>query len=127
MNTVYQLCALALCFACLGTVLAKLHPDILPIYKTAVGVVCMLYLLTLLEPVAEYIKKLTGDGALPSFFTVLMKSLGIALLCGSAADICRDCGDSALGTKVESVGKAMIILLSLPVLKYLLDSATSLM
>ncbi len=127
MNAVYQLCALALCFACLGTVIGKLHPDIMPFYKTAVGVVCMLYLLTLLEPVADYIKKLTGDSALPQFFGVLVKALGVALLCGSAADICRDCGDTALGARVESVGKVMIVLLSLPILKYLLDCAASLM
>ncbi len=127
MNGIYQLCALALCFTCLGTVVAKLHPDMMPLYKTAVGVVCMLYLVSMLEPVADYIKRLTGDSALPSFFSVLIKSVGIALLCGSAADICRDCGDTALGAKVETAGKAMIILLSLPVLKYLLDSATSLM
>lgn len=127
MNSLYQLCALALCFACLGAVLGKLHPEILPLYRTAVGIVCAFYLLSLLKPVADYVKKLTDDSALPSFLSVLIKSLGIALLCGSAADVCRDCGETALGAKVESAGKAMIILLSLPIIKYLLESATSLM
>ncbi|MBQ7638644.1 MAG: hypothetical protein IJS90_07070 [Clostridia bacterium] len=55
---------------------------------------------------------------------VLIKSLGTALIAQLAADSARDNGQSALAEKIELAGKILILALSLPVLKAVLQMIT---
>lgn len=50
------------------------------------------------------------------YFPVIIKALVIAYLSDFTAQLCKDAGQSAIGTKVELAGKVMIFLISLPVL-----------
>lgn len=127
MNGIYAFCGAAVCLACFGVVLKQLKPDFLPVYSAACAVVCGAYLLSVAAPVVKYVSQLVQSTALPQFFSLLLKALGVSLLCGAAADICRACGETTLAGGVESAGKAIIILLSLPVVSYLLESAVALM
>ncbi len=45
---------------------------------------------------------------------IMCKALGIAVIAQIGADICREAGESVVATQVELVGKAEILLLSLP-------------
>lgn len=127
MNGIFTFCGLAVCLACFGVVIKQLKPDYLPVYSAACAVVCFAYLLTLITPIVKYAAGLMENTVLPQFFSLLLKALGVSLLCGAAADICRACGEGALASGVESAGKALIVLLSLPVIGYLLESAVGLM
>ena len=46
---------------------------------------------------------------------------------GLVERICRDCGENAIASKVELVGKCAILLLTLPMLKVLLELAKEMM
>ncbi len=126
MNSLYTFCGVAVCLACFGVVLKQLKPDFLPIYSAACAVVCGGYLFALVSPIVKYVTELTENTALPQFFTLLIKALGVSLLCGAASDICRACGEATLASGVESAGRALIVLLSLPVVSYLLETAVGL-
>lgn len=52
---------------------------------------------------------------------ILLKALGICLVAQIASDICKDCGESALSTSVELVGKLSIVLMALPVAAQLIE------
>lgn len=119
-------CGVAVCLACIGAVLKHLKPDFLPAYSACCAIFCGAYLVALAAPAARYVKGLAENTALPKFFALLLKAVGVSLLCGVAADICRACGESALASGVESAGKALIVLLSLPVVSYLLEAALQL-
>lgn len=56
-------------------------------------------------------------------FDIMLKGLGVALLCRFCSDICRDCGENTLASGVESVGKIVIFSLSLPMLADILTLA----
>lgn len=126
MNGMLGFCGAVLCFACLGTVLKQLRPDFLPVFAACGGVAVASYVLYMLIPVGEFVETLSGFSGLPDYFGVLIKAVGISLLCGIAADICRDLGENTLAGGVESGGKAAIIVLSLPVVEYLLKAAAGL-
>ena len=67
-------------------------------------------------PIIDYLNTLVQPYS-QKYITLLMKTVGISLLTATAADICRDSGESAIASKVELVGKCEILLLSLPLLK----------
>ena len=53
--------------------------------------------------------------------TLMLKSLGIALVAKLCADVCRDCGESGLAGGVESVGRVVILVLGLPLFIEILE------
>ena len=75
--------------------------------------VCAMGILT---PVIEYLRTFDTN-ADSGLFTLLFKASGIALVTTLAADVCRDCGETALASKTELCGKSVILALCLPLLK----------
>ncbi len=96
---------------------------ILKQYQKAYGmllsiVVCVAVLLLLLPQAerilqtAEHIYLQTGLDN--SYFILLCKAIGISYLTQLGTDICKDCGESAIGTAVELCGRMVLVLLALP-------------
>ena len=81
----------------------------------------------LIEPISEFVSEMAESARYGEYAKVMMKSLGISLVSSSSADICRDCGESAVGAKVELVGKCAILLVSLPLVRAVLTLAEEIM
>ena len=80
------------------------------------------YVLTKIHGILEFLRLLIQD--LPvekSFFTALLKMLGIAYLADFAASICRESGYGSIGSQMELFAKISIIALSLPELTGLIQ------
>lgn len=56
---------------------------------------------------------------------VIFKIICVAYICEFAAAICRDAGESAIATKVETGGKLIIVYLSMPIVTSLIDLLTN--
>jgi stage III sporulation protein AD len=63
------------------------------------------------------------DHAVTATQKTILKAFGISVIAESAADICRDFGESAIGARVELAAKSLIMLLALPVVESLLSLA----
>jgi stage III sporulation protein AD len=98
-----------------------------PMVASAAGVVMLAYIAVQVIPVLEYVKTLSYQSGMSSYFAVAIKALGIALVCQLASEICRDCGEASVGGRIELAGKAAIIIISLPVLKNLVTFARELL
>lgn len=55
------------------------------------------------------------------FLTILLKITGIAFLTEFAVSICKDSGESAIASKIDLGGKAIIIAMSIPIISALLE------
>ena len=62
-----------------------------------------------------------------SFFPVIIKVLAVAYITDFTAQLCRDSGENAIGSKVEMAGKVMIFYLAMPVLSAILELISSLL
>ena len=62
-----------------------------------------------------------------SFFPVIIKVLAVAYITDFTAQLCRDSGENAIGSKVELAGKVMIFYLAMPVLSAILELISSLL
>ena len=54
------------------------------------------------------------------FLKILVKITGIAFLTEFAVSICKDAGESAIGSKIDLGGKVIIIAMSIPIISSML-------
>ena len=52
---------------------------------------------------------------------VIFKIICVAYICEFASGICKDAGESAVASKVETGGKLIIVYLSMPIITSLID------
>lgn len=122
---------ITLSFAAVGIsiiviVVRRLREELSPALIVAATIAILSVLIKLAMPVIEFTKQLAEAYGMSSYLGVMMKALGIALCSKVCADICRDCGETAIATKVEIGGKVGILLLSIPLLQQITNSINSL-
>lgn len=120
---IFTVCAFSLISLCVVVLVKQLRQELVPLTIAVIGVVFLGYLMIQLKPVIEFIGNTAKQSGMGGYFTVLIKALAIALSCQVCAEICRDCGENSLASKVELAGKIGIIILSLPILQQLLTMA----
>ena len=90
----------------------------------SVAVCCMICLAAVhyLEPVMEFAEQLEAAGNLDSgSIKILIKAAGIGFISEIASLICTDAGNSALGKSMQILGGGVILWLSLPLFRSLLE------
>ena len=80
---------------------------------------------SVLEPMFRLCELILEAGIKTSYFSVAFKTLGICLVTGFVADICRDFGQTALAGFALTAGKCAIFVISVPILSELLSAAYS--
>ena len=92
---------------------------------------CGAALLLLAEPLEEirdFLTQLADGGQLPAeLFAPLVKTVGVALVSRTGSDLCRDAGEGAMASLVETAGAVIAILVSLPLFQAAWDMLRSLL
>ena len=77
------------------------------------------------DKLAEIVRLLTNLANKTSvnnkFINLLIKITGIAILTEFAVSLCKDAGESSVGSKVELAGKVVIFYIAMPVLTAILQ------
>ncbi len=95
--------------------------------KIAAAVGIMSSAIILISPVAEMVNDIFArSGADDTYINILFKALGICYITQFAFDICKDSGENALATQLETVGKISLIILALPLFESLMDVVVTL-
>ena len=110
-----RFCALCLMGALLAVLLKRTNPDMALLLALAVCGAALLLLAEPLEEIRDFFTQLADWGGLPGeLFAPLAKTVGIALVSRTGSDLCRDAGEGAMGSLVETAGAITAILVSLP-------------
>ncbi len=123
MNTLIKICGVAMIGLVCATVLRGTKNELSHFASAATGMVIFGVCLAILNPIISYIREMTEQTEFSLYIETILKALGMAIISESTADVCRDCGEQAIASKVELAAKASIILLALPVVKSLLALA----
>ena len=113
-----RFCALCVTGALLAVLLKRTNPDMALLLALAV---CGAVLLLLAEPLEE-IRDLPAE-----LFAPLVKTVGVALVSRTGSDLCRDAGEGAMASLVETAGAVIAILVSLPLFQAAWDMLRSLL
>jgi len=124
---IFIICAFGISSAVIISILKQLRPELASIAAAVAGVLIFIYALQSIAPFIEFINSAFHETGVESYFTLMLKALGISLCCKISADICRDCGEASLASRIELAGKAGIVLISLPIVQQLLDIAKDMM
>ena len=119
-------CGLVLAVMLFLLLIRQFRPELAPPLNLCITLFLTLSAIASIIPLVSYLQELEL-GKFELYLPYLMKSMGISLLSTTAADLCRDSGESAVATKQELLGKCEIVLLSIPLLKELLTLAHELM
>lgn len=124
--SLYKIFGYAVLGLMLILVLRRLKEEYAPPVSLLLGIGFTVCAMGILAPTVEYLRTLTGNTDESELFTLLFKSAGIAVITTLAADLCRDCGETALAGKTELCGKSVILALCLPLLKSVFTQTLSL-
>jgi stage III sporulation protein AD len=115
-----------------GLLVAALLATVLRQYKTeyalmvgilAGAVALLAVIFHVSDGLYELLNTALGFGMDGSYFTVAFKALGICIITGFIADLCRDSGQTALASRAELAGRCAVFILSLPLLTSILETA----
>ncbi len=118
---ILTVCGIALISVAATAVIRETRPSLAPYVTAASGVFLLGYIIVSSAPIIEFLKAL--DDLASGGISVMLKALGIAVCCQVSAEICRDCGEASSASRVELAGKIGILLLSLPLIRDILQIA----
>lgn len=118
METVLRVTALCLTGALLAVLLHRSGGEMALLLSLAVCGVAAMVLMEPLEELRDFWEDAAAWGELPvELFTPLIKTVGIALLSRTGSDLCRDAGEGAIASVLETAGAVAAIVVSLPLFR----------
>lgn len=119
--TIWGIVGAAVVAALLSLALKGAWPVASTALTLAAGLMLLAVAVTAALPIFERVTSLLENGIVDSQYAyILFKALGIALLTQTAADVCRDAGESGLAGKVELCGQVLLLVCGLPLFEYTL-------
>ncbi len=128
MEQAIQITGLCVIGALLALVVKKGSPESALLLTLAAVVVVLLFLGQAVGYLTAFLTELgTQSGLSPDIFVPLYKTIGIALVVKVGGGLCRDAGESALASVVETAGAVCALVVALPLLRAVLDLLLELM
>lgn len=122
MELVLQVTGLCMVGALLVLVVKRGSPETALLLTLAAAVTVLLLLLAgAMEDLVAFLRELgEASGISEDLFVPLYKTVGIALVVKVGGSLCKDAGESALGSVVEMAGTVCALLVALPLLRAVL-------
>ncbi len=119
---IFTYCAAAIFCVCGISLLRSAKSEITPYAVAAAGIILAGTAISELSHLKELTDYISSYGN-TAVFEPIIKALIVSMLCQFTAEICRDFGENSVASKVELGGKAVIIYLSIPLIKEVLKNA----
>lgn len=109
-----------------AVILSVMMKNYRPEVSVGISVITVAVLFMIITPQLKSVMVFFVDiaekiGVEMQYIIIVIKVIGVAYLAQISAEICRDAGEGAIGTKIELGGKIIIIVLSMPVIYRLLE------
>lgn len=115
MSEFWKTTSLILLTVILSLSVGKTERDISAVLGMVVLCMAACAAITILEPVLDYLVELQRVFNLPDrLVSILLKSVGIALVAELSATVCTDAGNASLGKVLQILGGAAVLSLSIP-------------
>ena len=124
---VAEIVGLALAAAALCALLKRYHGEYALLVSVGTGLLIAAQLFSSLIPVLDEINRLMDQaGVAAEYGAILLKVAGLCFLAQFGADACRDAGESALASRVETAARLAMTAAALPLFRQLAETALSL-
>lgn len=128
MEQVIQVAGICVVSALLAVLLKRTNPELSLLVTVGAAVVIFLALAGTTKELLKFLRTLSRQsGISEELLAPLYKTLGIALVVKTGGDLCRDAGESAMASVLETAGTLCALLVSLPLLRTVLSMLMELM
>ena len=128
MDRFYQATAAVLLAVIFGLILSRQSKDWSMIISVIVSCMVLAIAAYYLEPVLDFVRELQSVADLDTdMLSAILKAAGIALVAEIAALICQDAGNAALGKGILMLAGFVVLWLSLPLMRGLLELVRSIL
>ena len=119
---IFAVIGIAVAAAAISVVLKQYNREYGLYISLAASLIIFAAVLSSLSPVFGLIEKLTEiSGTDSKYIAVLIKALAVCYITQLASDCCKDCGETAIASRVDFAGKIAILLLSVPLFEAILE------
>lgn len=122
-----QTAALCVAGALLAVVVRRGAPELALAVTLGAVAVGLLFLAGPMKELLDFMKEVSRYGVSQKLLIPLYKIVGIAVVVKVGGDLCRDAGESALASVVETAGSVCALLAALPLLRGVLALLMELM
>lgn len=112
---ILKICAVALLCAVAGAIVGRMAGGMSAAVRIAGLALAFGGVIGLIGTAVDMIEAFGIDGSTAEYTSLMLRGLGIAVLCRLCSDICRECGETVMAGAVESAGKISMIIIALPV------------
>lgn len=122
MSEVVTVAGIAVAAAGAAILLKQYKPEYAFGISAAAGIIFLLFIVT---RAAEIIEEISGfadaSGIDSENYGIVLRCLGVCLVTNAAAETCKDCGQSSIAAKVVIAGKALVLIMALPLFSELMN------
>lgn len=128
MERYIQVVAGAIIAVILGIALSKYSKDVPLVLSILVCCMVLAVAFAYMEPILDFLQELKILGQLNSdMMEILLKAVGIGLVAEIAGLICADAGNAALGKAIQILASVVVLWLSIPLMRLLLEMVEKIM
>lgn len=114
--------------AMMAVLLRQYKPEFALLTVLAASILIFTMMVKWVMPAIDKVRELLDQSpTLSESATTLLKAVGICFLTQLACDLCKDAGENTIATRVETAGKAAILLVSLPLFEQVLSLVLALL
>ena len=122
MSDVMKLVGIAIVSTILCMVIKKDRPEMAMFIGVLTGIMILLSVTYKLNFIIDSINDLAHKANIPAMYiSLIIKLIGIAYLIEFAIQICKDCGEGNIASKLEFGGKIIVMTMSFPILVSIID------
>lgn len=112
----------------LALTLKKQNPEISILISIVAGIIIFMMVLPKLQTVIDMLISISQNINLDKMYiSIVLKIIGIAYIAEFGVQICKDSGETSIASKIELVGKILIMVVSAPILIALMELILSIM
>lgn len=125
---IFQIIGIGIVATVLAVILKNLKPEFAILVSLATGLLIFTMILSKLVYVVDVLSTLSKRANIEiTYFSTILKIIGMAYLVEFASQISRDAGENSIAMKIELGGKVLIMVLAIPILLALMDVITKIL
>ena len=121
MEGLLGLCGIALLSSVAALLVGRIKGEFTSLVRIGGLILVMGFSVAQCVGVVRAISDIAHASGVFSYAELMIKAVGLALVCKICSDICKDCGEGAVASGVELSGKLSILSLCIPLIKELMD------
>lgn len=107
----------------IAIILKQYRPEFAIYVSIVAGILILIFLSGKITEIFNLVESMSTKSNINSkYIIILIKITGIAILTEFAVSVCKDANETSIASKIDMGGKVLIIGISLPIIKALLET-----